>query len=478
MEAIYNYIIQSGLCLLLLYLFYMLVLRSFPKPAYNRIYLLVAPIAALAIPLLDIPLPFAPHYNLAPALPTIQLSEVTITGYIPDNESNTGFIVPAAVIVGVLYSLASLALLARLCLQLFRLQKLVKTAKPIHTIANTATVLQTSDNYPTFAFLNYIFVNHQHHLNEQEKQQVIAHELAHVKLRHTYDVLYYEILTAFLWINPLVWLLKTELRDVHEYQADANVLSVYQPQAYATLLAKEALYKTGIPVGSYFQKPQVFKRLHMLQKNGQKTGMLRPLLVLPLLLALLFFFSSRDVTADITSSITNQKSQPTSDKTQPVQATTIKEAPQQMPEITVTAKAPEKALPENKPEKAVAEPVFTENFNQPETEIKAEKPYEYVEQMPQFADGELEMQKFIARSIRYPKATQEAGLTGLVVASFIVETDGTLSNITILKGLDEAADQEALRVIEAMSGKWEPGRQNGNKVPVRFTIPIRFALVD
>ncbi|MBJ6118639.1 TonB family protein [Pontibacter sp. BT310] len=474
MEVLGNYIIQSGLCLLLFYLFYVSVLRSYPKPAYNRVYLLAAPVAALVFPLIDLPLPFVPQYNLAPALSAIPLAEVTITGYVPDGQASTGFIVPPTLIVSVLYSLVAFALLTRLGVQLFRLKKLVDTANPINTIDTTATVLQTGNNYPTFAFLNYIFVNHQHHLTDQEKQQVIAHELAHVRLRHTYDVLYYELLTALLWFNPLIWLLKTELRDVHEYQADAAVIAVYQPQAYTTLLAKEALYKTGIPVGSYFQKPQVFKRLHMLQKNGQKTGVLRPLLVLPLLLAMLFIFSSKDVTADMMPSLTKPETQ----TAQPEQVQTIAEAPQQIPEVMVTAKTPEKALPATKPEQAVEKPIVTENLPQPETEPNAEKPYEFVEQMPQFAGGELEMQKFIARSIRYPKTTKEAGIAGLVVASFIVEPDGSLSNITILKGLDEAADQEARRVIEAMSGKWEPGKQNGNVVPVRFTIPIRFALVN
>ncbi|MER2996999.1 M56 family metallopeptidase [Pontibacter populi] len=322
MEATYNYLIQSGLCMLLLYLFYMLVLRNFPKPGYNRMYLLATPIVALAIPLLNIPLPFLPLYHLAPALATVQLSEVTVTGYLPEAEANTGFIVSGATIVCVLYSFAVTALLARLGVQLFRLKKLVAMATPLTTLDGYATVLQTDNNYATFAFLNYIFVSQQQHLTEQEKQQIIAHELAHVKLRHTYDVLFYELLTAFLWFNPLIWLLKTELRDVHEYQADADVISVYQPQAYTTLLAKEALYKTGIPVGSYFQKPQVFKRLHMLRKHGQKAGVLRPLLVLPLLLALLFFFSSGDVTADMTM--------PATQTTPPVQAQTIAETTQQM----------------------------------------------------------------------------------------------------------------------------------------------------
>ncbi|MER2996998.1 energy transducer TonB [Pontibacter populi] len=137
-------------------------------------------------------------------------------------------------------------------------------------------------------------------------------------------------------------------------------------------------------------------------------------------------------------------------------------------------------MPASKPEKAADKLIVKKKEYAPATEVKdvAQRPFDYVEQMPKYEGGELELQKFIARNIRYPKATKEAGLEGLVVGSFVVETDGSLSNLTILKGLDEAADREALRVIEAMNGKWEPGKQNGNVVPVRFTIPIRFALVN
>ncbi len=460
MEATINYLIQSGLCLLLLYLFYMAVLRSFPRPAYNRLYLLASPIAALAIPLLDIPLPFIPQYDLAPALPAIQLSEVAITGYMPEAESGTDFILSAATIVGLFYSLAVLGLLARLGIQLIRLKKLVHTSTRLTALPGKATVLQTENNYPTFAFLNYIFVNHQHHLTEQEKQQVIAHELAHVKLGHTYDILYYELLTAILWFNPLVWLLKNELRDVHEYQADASVIAAYQPTVYTSLLAKEALHSNGVMIGSYFNRPQVFKRLQMLQKYGQKTGMVRPLLVLPLILVLVLFFSAKEVTADM-ATLTSPLNQPENPEVK-----SISEAPG-MGMVTVTAPAPENPIQSTSQTPTPA-------FKEPDT--NPEKPFAYVEQMPEFEGGQLELQKFLAKNVRYPKATKEAGLNGLVVANFVVEKDGSVTNVNILKGLDEAANAEATRVIQATSGKWEPGQQSGKKVRVSFTIPLRFNL--
>ncbi|GAB3820027.1 hypothetical protein GCM10028895_19290 [Pontibacter rugosus] len=93
---------------------------------------------------------------------------------------------------------------------------------------------------------------------------------------HTWDVLFYEFLTAILWLQPLVWLMKQELRDVHEYQADAAVVQQHQPQQYTTLLSREVLLNMGLPIGSHFTKPQILKRLRMLQKLNQQQDWLRP----------------------------------------------------------------------------------------------------------------------------------------------------------------------------------------------------------
>ncbi|MBJ6119885.1 energy transducer TonB [Pontibacter sp. BT310] len=108
-------------------------------------------------------------------------------------------------------------------------------------------------------------------------------------------------------------------------------------------------------------------------------------------------------------------------------------------------------------------------------EVVEEKPYEYVEQMPTFPGGELEMQKYIAKNIRYPAAAQRAGIEGLVVVSFVVSKTGEISEVKVLKGLGAGTDEEAMRVVKSMP-KWNPGKQNGRAVPVRFTVPVRYTI--
>ncbi|MFD2247036.1 TonB family protein [Pontibacter ruber] len=106
------------------------------------------------------------------------------------------------------------------------------------------------------------------------------------------------------------------------------------------------------------------------------------------------------------------------------------------------------------------------------------KPYTFVEQMPAFKGGEGEMMKFLGSNIRYPKEAQENGVEGLVVVSFVVEKDGKLSEVQPVKKLGRGTDEEAMRVVQLMSGQWSPGKQSGETVRVKYVLPIRFALSE
>ncbi|MCP2043711.1 TonB family protein [Pontibacter sp. HSC-36F09] len=108
----------------------------------------------------------------------------------------------------------------------------------------------------------------------------------------------------------------------------------------------------------------------------------------------------------------------------------------------------------------------------------ANEPYAYVEEMPQFKGGESEMMKFLGTNIQYPAIAKSNGIEGLAVLSFVVEADGKISNVKMVKSLSKETDEEAIRVVNMMSGQWNPGRQNGEIVRVRYTLPIRFALKE
>jgi TonB family protein len=95
--------------------------------------------------------------------------------------------------------------------------------------------------------------------------------------------------------------------------------------------------------------------------------------------------------------------------------------------------------------------------------------------MPQFPGGDEARTKYMVNTIKYPAEAKEKGLQGTVYVGFIVEKDGSISNVKVQKGIGKSCDVEALRVIQAMP-KWTPGTQNGKPVRVQFTVPISFKL--
>ncbi len=103
------------------------------------------------------------------------------------------------------------------------------------------------------------------------------------------------------------------------------------------------------------------------------------------------------------------------------------------------------------------------------------KIYSIVEQMPEFPGGEEEMVKFISRKLHYPTKARDMNIEGMVVLSFIVETDGSLTDLQVLRGVGGGITEEAEQIVGKMP-KWKPGNQQGHSVPVRMSLPIRFQL--
>lgn len=109
-------------------------------------------------------------------------------------------------------------------------------------------------------------------------------------------------------------------------------------------------------------------------------------------------------------------------------------------------------------------------------EVEEEKViHTIVEQMPSFPGGDAALAKFLSSNLRYPPRAEEMGIKGRVTCQFVVETDGSITDARVVRGVDPDLDREALRVIKSMP-KWIPGKQNGKSVRVRFTCPINFTL--
>ena len=114
--------------------------------------------------------------------------------------------------------------------------------------------------------------------------------------------------------------------------------------------------------------------------------------------------------------------------------------------------------------------VFAQNANE-----NTNKVYEVVDQMPSFTGGQDALNLFLANNVKYPVAAAENGIQGCVRVGFIVECDGSLSNVKVERSVDPALDKEAVRVVKAMP-KWQPGKAKGSTVRVKFTVPIVFRM--
>ncbi|MFA8300253.1 MAG: energy transducer TonB [Hyphomicrobiales bacterium] len=121
------------------------------------------------------------------------------------------------------------------------------------------------------------------------------------------------------------------------------------------------------------------------------------------------------------------------------------------------------------------EAIDIEVIQNDDIEVEAEEPLIFVEIMPEFKGGMEGLKKYLQRNLRYPRIAKETNITGKVYLSYVVEKDGSITDIQILRGIGGGCDEEAKRVVQNMP-KWNPGRQNGRYVRVKYTLPISFIL--
>ena len=116
---------------------------------------------------------------------------------------------------------------------------------------------------------------------------------------------------------------------------------------------------------------------------------------------------------------------------------------------------------------AVAQP-------EPKPEVET-KIFEVVEQMPSFPGGDAALMKYLQENVKYPVVAQENGVQGRVVISFVVERDGSITDVKVARSVDPSLDREAQRVVKSMPN-WIPGKQNGSAVRVKYNVPVSFRL--
>jgi protein TonB len=114
-------------------------------------------------------------------------------------------------------------------------------------------------------------------------------------------------------------------------------------------------------------------------------------------------------------------------------------------------------------------------IQQREEEVEEEQIFTIVEEMPSFPGGEAELFKYLGKNIKYPQMATDAGISGVVYVTFVVDKDGKIRDVKVLRGIGGGCDEEAVRVVKSMPS-WKPGKQRGKAVTVQYNLPIRFTL--
>ena len=110
-----------------------------------------------------------------------------------------------------------------------------------------------------------------------------------------------------------------------------------------------------------------------------------------------------------------------------------------------------------------------------EEDVQEQEIFQIVEEMPAYPGGDQKLMEYVAKNIKYPQIARETGIQGRVFVGFVVEPDGSVSNVKVLRGIGGGCDEEAMRVVKNMP-KWKPGKQRGKAVRVSYMLPVNFKL--
>ena len=319
-----------------------------------------------------------------------------------------------------------------------------------------------------FSFFHWIFVHPESHTQE-ELAEILTHEQTHAHQLHSADIMFSELICIACWFNPFIWLMKREIRNNLEYMADQRVLQTgYDYKVYQYHLLGLAHNKAAATLYNSFNVLPLKNRIKMMNKKRTKEiGRTKYLLFLPLA-ALLLIISNIEAVARTTKNFTREVIQTVEKSTEQV-TKAVGQIPEQatVEEVTIPKEIPADIDITDKDPSAIMQKVNTGD----DDDI-----FDVVEEMPVFPGGQTGLMEFIAKNLRYPVKAQKEGIQGRVIARFIVEKDGSVSNLAVARrSASSELDAEAIRVLSTMP-KWTPGKQRGKEVRVKYTVPIAFKL--
>lgn len=404
MTAFLLYIARSGLYLAVFYAFYLLVMRRTTFFRFNRIALLAGSVACAVLPLLKV--------RTVSVL--AEVGPLTMTA-VEDGavSASPPAPFPWTILICGLYIAGIATVLVTTLLSAIKICRMARRGQRINKDGYRTVILK--DGQPSFTFGRTIFICDK---DLNDNPAIFSHETMHVKSLHYLDLFLFRAIQIFWWWNPLVWIARTELGLLHEYEADEKVIQKgIDATQYQLLLVRKAVGEQRFSLASGFQHAQLKNRITMMIKSSSKSWMRLAYLALIPLLAVLVYACNPSKNAKVE----------TSDET------------------------------------VVAEAVS----------------FQDVEVKPTFNDGDdSQFARWIYKNVEYPESAISAGAQGRMLVQFSIMPDGSMDEFEVVRGINPDLDAEVLRVMKSCDLKWTPGMQNGKPVKVTYNFPIVFRLQE
>lgn len=505
------YLIKWAIALTLLYSFYGLTLRRETFHTLNRAVLLIILVASAVLPLFHIPLGHETWINqgferlenalAADSAPdetflsgqstqirrlhdddaaiaqssscnrtiTMQQSNKPGSFHWPTVFMGTYTLVTIAFWLAYLHSLVGF-------IRLIRRSTLIEERDRVH-------ILSSPELKNSCSWMRWVLLANE----DGSTPSILTHELAHVRLGHSWDKLLCELTCRTLWFLPFAWMLREDLSDVHEFEADRAVLQTgIDIREYNQLLILKTVRPGLQPVVNAFNQSRIKKRITMMFKpKSNKWRAAKVLYLLPVMAFALVAFakpisSPTPLSLPVSEGSSHQLSASTStlDFTKPSESNvSIKEfyGVLRIDGEPVTLPLSGDWLNDINLSKVTVTKDEQGNIVQMDLRSKAanDSIYDVVEVMAGFPGGYAACFEWLRQNIHYPEEAVTKKIQGRVYVQFVVERDGSIVQAKVLKSPDELLSNEALRVVNQMPA-WDPAKVGNKTVRSHFILPIIF----
>lgn len=463
MGMFFIYSIKVAICLAAFYLFYKLLLSRDTFHAFNRATLLLLMLLSLVLPFVNISVdePTVAYDGM------VQIEQLLAMGVVDDGPAPSGptliQVLFAIYIIGV-----ALFLVGEIC-SLVRLHRLI-SGKYSVTTADGIKIVVIDDDVAPFSWFNNIVISRSDY--ESGRSEILIHEKAHIARRHSLDIMLCNMLLIFQWFNPAAWLLRRELQNIHEYEADEAVIqSGADASEYQLLLIRKAVGERLFSMANNLNHNSLKKRITMmLIKKSNPWNRAKILLTVPVAAVAVVAFAtpkaeslSKEIEHD-SNALVNSVVRSMPGTAEYLTMSTGEAGAAGMP---AEAAAPETAAADSLRGRVAG---VTAGNSKDDGRV-----FDVVEEQPRYPGGTNALMTYLRDNIKYPAEAAKAGIQGKVIVQFVIGKDGTVRDVKPIRNISPELDAEAVRVVAAMP-KWVPGYQRDEAVNVRYTLPVNFRM--